>query len=278
MKTRYTLFALWAVMTGLGAAQGIVLKDGRFLAATKVSRKADGVIAQAVPSGEVAVPVDQIARIEFPLPSELAQAADLIVEGKVDEAIALIEPVVNAQMDFRDLPGNRWAEAALGLAQALDRQGRGLEAQALVDKVSAVVAGNDLEKAAAVQSAFVLCSRGDHVRPLALVEPVLRESRLPGARAGAFVVKGQCLLAEEKWEEALLCFLQIPVFYPDEKVMMPVAQLGRGRSHLGMDDFGAARAALEDLRKTYPNSAEAKLAAKELERVNLREKGLSNTR
>ena len=265
-------------LLGLIQAQEIVLKDGRIVDASEVRRQQGGIVALVAPTGEVTIPQGEIQRIGFPRPPQLSQAIDLIVAGQIEEAIALIEPVVNEQVDFRDLPGNRWGEATLALVQALNRAGRGLEADALAAKLTEVSIDAEYSEGAIVQKAFGLLMRKDFGSAAKLVEPLIQNGITPAVRAGAFVVKGECLLAEHKWEEAVLSFLQVPVFYPGEKIALPMALLGRGRAHLGMDDFPAARATLEELRKTYPGAPEAKLAAKELERIQMLEQGMSNSR
>jgi len=272
------IIAILLLLSMMAPAQSLVLKDGRVVGATRVLRKGDKIVAESAPAGEAIFAITEIERIAFPEPPEIARVPELIVAGKGEEAIALIEPVVNYQVDFRELPGNWWAEAALRLAQALEAQERGLESQSLAEKISASAPNREIACAADVQIAVVLLRRGDRERALRLAERVLAESRRSGPRAGAFVVKGQCLLAEEKWEDAILSFLQVPVFYPGETGLLPGVILGRGRALLGMDDFSAARAALEELRLSYPASAEAKLALKELERVANREKGLAASR
>jgi len=265
-------------LLGLIHAQEIVLKDGRLVDASEVRRQQGSIVAVAAPSGEVTIPQGEIQRINFPRPPQLSQAIDLIVAGQVEEAIALIEPVVNEQVDFRDFPGNRWGEATLALVQALNRAGRGLEAEAVAAKLTEVSIDAEYSEGAIVQKAFGQLIRKDFALAAKLVEPLVQKGKTPAVRSEAFVVKGECLLAEQKWEEAMLSFLQVPVFYPGEKIALPMALLGRGRAHLGMEDFPGARAALEELRKTYPAAAEAKLAAKELERIQIRELGLSNPR
>jgi len=202
---------------------------------------------------------------------------ELIVAGKGEDAIALIEPVVNGQVEFRDLPGNWWAEAALRLAQALESQERGLEAQSLAEKVSASAPNREIACAADVQIAFVLLRRADQERALRLVERVLGES--PFWSKGGSICRQGAMPARRGEMGGSDPFLPASAgLLSGRDRLASCCHPGRGRALLGMDDFSAARAAFEELRLSYPASAEAKLALKELERVANREKGLAASR
>ena len=268
-----------ALGDGKGFAQEIILRDGRILQAKEMRRNEDNLVVALDGSGsELTIAVSQIDRISFPVQAQLAESAELLVAGKEDDAIAKIEAVVNQQVDFRDIAGNHWTDAALTLAYALNHQGRGLEAQGITEKVSKSSDGGETLHGASVQSAFILLGRNDDSHARELVEQVLRESRRNGNRAGAFLIKGECLRREQKWEDSLLCFLQVPVFYPEEKILLPPALLGKGRALLGLEDLPGAREAFEELRSSYPGSSEAKLATQELERVLLREQSAATSR
>ncbi len=282
MRTIVMLLALACT----GGAQTIVMKDGKIIATKGLRRQGDTIIATvALPGGEagkpaqmgdLGYPIAQIAKLEFPEPAQLKTTPELIAQGKGAEALTQLEPVVKYYEGFRDAPGSWWADAALLKVQALASIGRGSEADPLAEQIARAATNPETARAANVQIAAGFARKGNHARALALIEPVIKESKDPGTRAPAFVVKGQCLLAAKEWEEAVLAFLQVPVLYPGEKVLLPQALLGRGRAHFGMDDFPVAKETLNELRKTYPNSTEAKQVEAELEKIARREKALAD--
>lgn len=278
MKLSPILLAILLITMGLGWAQNVVLKDGRVLAASRVQRNGSQVKLSAASGAEAAFGVAEIARIDFPEPPELGDAAEKLFEGKGEEAAVLLERLVTEQADFREIPGNWWALAALRQSQVLEGLGQGLEAQSLSEKLASQAIDPEYVKAAEAQIAAVLLRRGDLIGASRRVDTVLRESRSAVARALAYTVKGQCLLAEEKWEDAMLAFVQVPVFYPEETILLPTVMLGRGRALLGMEDFSSARATLEELRLAYPAAPESKLALHELQRLAALEKGASLNR
>jgi len=77
------------------------------------------------------------------------------------------------------------------------------------------------------------------------------------------------------WDDAVLAFVEVPVLYPQERLFLPRALLGKARALLGNDDFPAARSTLEELRKSYPAALESKQIEPELEKIARREKALA---
>jgi TolA-binding protein len=264
------------------SAQNIVMKDGKVIAAKALRRQGDTILATVeLPggerkTGELGYALAKIERLDFPEPPQLKTSQDLIAQGKGAEALAQLEPVVKYYEGFRDAPGSWWAPAALRKVQALVAVGREQEAAPLAEQIGRLATDPETARAANVQVAATLVRKGSHARALELIQPALKESRDPATRAPAFIIQGECLLAKKEWEDAMLSFLQVPVFYPTEKVLLPQSLLGRGRAHFGMDDLAAAKASLEELIKTYPASAEAKQAEAELEKISRREKALAD--
>lgn len=278
MKTSLFLVLLLLAGVGLTCGQTVVLKDGRVLTPTRLSKRGDELILELPSSSQISVKVELISRIDSPEPPQIRQAVELLLAGDGETAITVVERVVNDQAELREIPGSWWGLAALRLAQALESEGRGLEAQSLAEKIARLEVEPELARAAEVQVAAILLRRGDRQGAARLVDRVLKESRSSLARAGAFVVKGGCLLAEEKWEEAMLSFVHVSVFYPGESAWLPAVLLGRGRALIGMEDFAAARSALEELRASYPKTPEAKTALQELQRLAVLEKQVEVSR
>lgn len=276
---------LLLLLAGSAAAQNILMKDGKTIATKGLRRQGDTIIATvelpptepggALGQGEMGYPLTQIAKLEFPEPAVLKTAADLLGQGKSNEALAQLEPVVRYYEVFRDAPGSWWPQTALLKSQALAFMGKQQESDELADRLTRVTADPEIPRAAQVQLAFNQVRKGNFQRGLSVAEQALKESKVAWTRATAAVVKGQCLLETKQWEDALLAFLQVPVFYPNEKQLVAISLLGESRAHFGMDEIDAARAPLEELKKSYANTPEAKLADSELQKVAQREKALA---
>jgi TolA-binding protein len=281
MKTVLLVLAL-AVSA---SAQNIVMKDGKVIATKGLRRDGNNIIAtvelpgaeagQPAKTGEFGYPLTQITRLDFPEPPQLRTAPDLVTQGKAAEAIAQLDPVVRFYEGFRDAPGSWWADAALLKAQALASLGRDKEAEPIAEQIARTATDPETVRAAEVQLAAGLVRNGSHAQALEIAERALKESKRSGTLAPASIVKGECLLVKKEWEDALLAFLQIPVFYPGEKLLLPQAMLGAGRAQFGMEDFPRAKATLNELVKTYGAAAEAAQAQAELDKIARREKALA---
>ena len=276
---------LFLALATTASAQNIVMKDGKVVPTKGLRRSGDTIMAtielpggepgKPAKTGELGYPLNNIAKLDFPEPPQLRAAPELIAQGKGAEALAQLDPLVKFYEGFRDAPGSWWAPVALRKVQALVSLGREKEAEPLAEQIAQQADDPATKAAANVQIAAGLVRKGDFARALELVEPALTGSQEPETLAPASIVKGQCLVEKKQWEDAVLAFLQVPVFYPGEKALLPQVLLGRGRAHFGMEDFPAAKAALNELIKTYAASAEAKVAAAELEKIARREKALA---
>lgn len=276
---------LTLALMGSAAAQSIVMKDGKVVAAKALRRDRETIIAtvdlpaaepgQPSKSGDFGFALKQIARLDFPEPPQLHTAQDLLLQGQATEAIAQLDPVVRYYEGFRDAPGSWWAAAALLKAQALGSLGRGSEAEAIARQITGLATDPEAVRGAEVQLAIGLVSKGSLEQALAVAEKALKEAKRPATLALASILKGNCLLANKEWEDAILAFLQVPVFYPGEKQLLPVAALGAGRAEFGMDDFPRANATLNELMNTYSATPEAALAKAEIEKIARREKALA---
>lgn len=280
-----TALLLLLALVAVAPAQNIILKDGKVVPTKGLRRQGDTIVAvvelpggeagQPAKTGELGYQLAQIAKLDFPEPPQLRTTPELIAQGKGAEALAQLEPVVKFYEGFRDAPGSWWASVTLRKVQALASVGRDKEAEPLAQQIAQQATDPEVVRAANVQIAAGLARKGDYAKALELVEPALAESKSAETLAPAYIVKGQCLLAKKAWDDAVLSFLQVPVFFPQEKVLLPQALLGRGRAHFGMEDFPAAKASLNELLKTYADSSEAKVAKTELEKIARREKALA---
>ena len=280
-----TLVLVFLAVAASASAQNIVMKDGKVIATKGMKRDGNNIIAtveipgaeagQQARTGALGYPLAQIARLDFPEPPQLRTAPDLATHGKGAEALTQLEPVVRFYEGFGDVPGSWWTEAALLKAQVLASLGRDQEAGPIAEQIVRTATDPETVRAAEVQVAAGLVRKGSHAQALETAERVLKESKRPGTLAAAGIIKGECLLAKKEWEDALLSFLQTPVFYAGEKMALPLAMLGAGRAQFGMEDFPRAKATLNELIKAYENSPEAAQAQAELDKIARRETALA---
>ncbi len=269
-------------------AQNLLLKDGKTIITKGLRRQGDTIMATvetAVPAsgaeaaknvtGEIGFQLSLIAKLDFPEPAQLQTVPELIATGKMAEALAQIEPVVRFYGGFRDAPGSWWVDAVLLKIEALQAMGNFKEADPLIDNLSRAVTEPEAVRTAKVFVAAQATRRGEHAKAVKLFEEVLKDTTKPATLAVVAVNLGQSQLALKQYDSALLSFLQIPVFYPRQKMLLPQALLGSGRAYFGLEDLPHAKAALDELLKDHPTSPQAAAARAELEKIAIREKDLA---
>src|SRR5207237_5456006 len=112
-------------------------------------------------------------------------------------------------------------------------------------------------RAANMRSASSLVIKQEFEKAAHICDDAIRDSTRPEVLADAWVMKGNVLLAQKDWDDALLAFLRVPVFYRDEKLFMPPALLGSARAYRRLDDVERAKRTLKELIAQFPKSSEA---------------------
>ncbi|MFA6959131.1 MAG: hypothetical protein WC205_00080 [Opitutaceae bacterium] len=257
-----TLIALAAVSPL--CAQRYVLKDGRTLNQADVSLK-DGNLVKSLAGGggEIAYPLSQVVRLDWPEPEELEQASQLIIEGKGAEAEEKITPIYRLFAPFSKLPGSWWSDAALIRSRAILAQGKTADAERSARELMST--STDAETVIAAQLIMsrvqMLLNKPDIAD--AMLDEIMRKDASSEIEARAAILRGDIAYARKDFEKALEFYLQVPAFYGTEDAVMPMAMLGSARSYRGYGDTARAERAYIDITVTYPNSAEAEIAKRE---------------
>lgn len=248
----------------------ISLKDGRSVTVPTVRRDGTNVkvpMQIGTTAGEMGYPVASIARIDFPEPPEIDKAQDLLAKGKAEDVVNILKPVLEAQQPFSDLPGNWWQQAAQLKLTALVVSGRDAEADELINQLSQSSTDPDTLSLARVLRAASAARKGDYELSLPVFERAIKDSKNRETVVNAWLNKGHCHLGLKQWEQAILAYLRLPVFFSDQRLLIPQAQLGAARAMAGLGDTASAGAKYEEIISSYPRSAEAGLAKTELEKL-----------
>lgn len=272
MKTRSSLVfgALLLLLVRQTFAQNLELKTGQTIATKGVRRSGDmviGAVQVGASRGEVGYQAATIARIDFPEPPQLKPAADLLSQGEPAKALAEIEPVVKYYEPFRDIPGNFWAQAALLKVSALAGMQLDKKAELLGEEIRQNVTDPETARAAQLQIVSGLVRKEDYAKAIELCDAVIKESAKSSVLAEAWVKKGDALLAQRTYDDAVLAYLHVPVFYEEEKLWMPAALLGSAQAFRGLEDLDRTKKSLHDLTAQFPKSAQAETARVELKKL-----------
>ena len=294
----FQAFKLWIILLVVGSAVGaravqpsvsagvtILLRDGKSITATSVRREGNNVMASvalnftassgAAPAGaaQIGYPVSSIAKIDFPEPPQIKGARENLARGKAEEALTQIEPIVAFYQPFRDVPGNWWTPSALVKLNALVSLHREGEAEAMIAHLSQTGSDPEAALAARVQLAAGWARKGDSSKALTVFDAAIKQSKTGETLAQAWVGKGNALLAGKEFADALRAFLHVPVFYPEQKLVMPGALLGSAKAYLALEDAANGKNALGDLTIHYPESPEAAIAKEELQKMEKTKSG-----
>jgi tetratricopeptide (TPR) repeat protein len=271
MKNEIVFCCVLLLLIGNSApAQTIDLTTGQKVETLGVRRQGDmimGKVQVGSGNGEVGYHIPQIAKIEFPKPRGLDEASSLLSQGHPEKALGEIDQVVRFYEPFKDVPGAWWARAALIKVSALSALHRDAEGEALATEIQKFVTDPETARAAQLLLAADLIRKQDFKKAAKICEDVIKDSTHPEILAEAWIKKGDLLYAQRRWDEALLAYLHVPVFYSDEKRFMPAALLGSGRAYKQLDDDGRAKKSLNELIATFPKSAEAAIAHTEIEKL-----------
>jgi tetratricopeptide (TPR) repeat protein len=261
------------LMIGSSAySQSIVLKTGQRVDTQGLRRDRDIVMAKVQVgsgNGEVGYTISQIAKIEFPEPRGLKAANDLLGQRQPDKALAEIEPVIAYYDAFKEVPGSWWAQAALikvSILTALHRDG---DAEKLADKIQQAATDPTAGRAIQVRLSSGLIRRKQFDKALAICDAAIKETTDPAVLADAWLHKGDALAGMQQWDDALLAYLHLPVFYSDQTALLPPALLGAGMSYRRLDDLPRAKKSMNDLVAAYPNSPEAATAQVQLRKMQM---------
>ena len=253
----------------------IVTKDGQTITTTGVRRAGTAVMAKIRLNdggeGEAGYEAANIARMDFPEPGQLKIANGLLGQGRADEAIKELAPIVAYYAPFKDLPGSRWTPLALLELDAYSRLGRDAEADALAVELGRLGAvPPDVQRAITIRKGVSLERGGKHREALALLEPIARDENAPAqSLSEAWLAMGAANLALGRDEAALLAYLHVPVYVPDRALAMAPALLGSATAYLKLDDRTHAKDSLQQLISAYPNSREAAEAKDRLQKLNV---------
>ena len=275
------LFTLALSIASHGQTIPILLKDGKKVVTKGVRRSGDTIMATnpavdgaAALQGEVGYPLGQIEKIEFSEPAALKTAANSLATGKAAEALAQSESAFAYFAGFRDAPGSFWGDLAMLRIGALTALDRDAEAEPLARQIAEQASNPETIRGAQAQLAGIAGRRGDHAKAIEICDQILKEGNKPETMATAAINKARSHQALKQWDSAVLAYLNIPVFYPEQKVHGPSYLLGSAQCYFELADLPRAKDALNELLKTYPAAPQAEGAKAELDKIARREKAL----
>jgi len=251
-------------------AQTITLKTGQKVDTTSLRREGAiviGGVQVGSGQGEVGYNVAQIARIDFPEPRSLKAASDLLASNQSQKALAEIDPVEKYYAAFREIPGSWWGQAALLKISILSALQRDHDAENLAAFVAQSAIDPETTRLARVALSTGLIRKRQFEKALEYCDAAIKESTDPHVLAEAWMRKGDAYFGMKQWDDALMAYLHIPVFYSDETNLVPESLLGSARAYRRVDDPERAKKTFNELMTNFPSSPQAALAANEMRKL-----------
>ncbi len=213
------LFALMAALPGraqtpFASAIAVTGANGQTFAARSVQIEGNSlVMIQAVDNGTVTVrwPLSAVKEIQAPVPAETAASERLMAEGKTQQAVDKIAPVLAAWAPFKKIKGAPWLRAALAKAKCLLVLKRTAEANALLGEID----GANRSDETLYLQALGAHQAGDMDKALELLKPLTRKDA--PFLGESLMLKGETLAKKNRHDLAALAFLQASLLCPKFK-------------------------------------------------------------
>jgi tetratricopeptide (TPR) repeat protein len=256
--------AILLLLSAALRADSLVLKDGRTLSGRAFVRQGDVILPAAGSGGESpaaaeGVRLTDIAKVECERPALLKNAPTLLAAGRISNVLVDIDKALAAAETYADLPGSHWPDLMVLKAHALIAAGSDPEADGIAVAMRKT-RNPDLVTDSLATRALIAARKGDHREADSLLADLPKDCGRPGALAAAAVARGLGRLANQRFEEALKSFLELPVFLPDETALGGIALLGAARAFHGMEDYDRAISTLEKLIQSRPSTPEIPIA------------------
>jgi tetratricopeptide (TPR) repeat protein len=260
---------LFLFLVGISSlsAQTIQLKNGDTVIANGLVRNGDMIMVSVKTStgstGQVGYQVSDVAGLVLPAPENLEVAAGQVADGDFAHALAQIDPIVAYQKTIRDIPGNWWAKAALVEVSALAGLNRVADATALVNEIAGFSKDPEILTSANLQ--IVLTTKfKDPQQALDAYDAIINQSSDPSTLSQAWIAEADIHFAQHEFDEALMAYLTVTVFYPENNPLVARALWGSGQAYAKLKDAAHAAKTYQSLISSYPNSPEAASAKAEL--------------
>ncbi len=264
------------VLTGPAHGQTIILKDGSKLGPDQFKIEG-GKVMKLVKIGEqtskAALPMNSVAKLEWPVSEELVSGSKLMAEGKTKEAMEVLKKGMEMFEPLKDVEGNWFADLSFAYVEALVQGGEVTEVvKALPSIKSLKLSDAQKLKLKIIQLNMDRQTGANADTVVGQAQNILSETDDSSVGASLWTIIGDVYFKQKLWEKALLAYLRVPVFYGTQVQKVPEAELASAQCLAKMRRFEDAQSYYKRIIETYPGSTVAEKAAKENASIN----GLKN--
>jgi tetratricopeptide (TPR) repeat protein len=257
------------------SAQGLVLKDGNRVPAEDFKVEGGKIIRtvklQGSNTATTVLAPSNIAELVWPYSAELAESRSLLSQGKTEEAIAVLKTGKDFFEAFKDIKGGKelYRDLSFGYVEALAQGGKFDETVGLMPFLQKLTLTKEQEVQLKVLKLNIeRQTSSDYVSIIAQANNILTDTNDSGISAAVWDIIGDVHDKKKEYEEALMAYLRIPVFFGTQVQRVPAAEMKAAKMLIKMRRFEDATLFFTRLIESYPGSAVAEAAAKEKASIN----------
>ncbi|MES2593854.1 MAG: tetratricopeptide repeat protein [Verrucomicrobiota bacterium] len=269
----FLLLALSGLLAGSVHAQFLILKDGSRIPSSEFQVE-NGKIIRTILLGDnktakTELPKQNVGSLDWPEVAEISEARNLMSQGKAEEALAILAKAKTSFEIFETLPGSPYAEIFFTYVELLSQAGKFEDTVKLIPQLK-ILKLTDSQKMQLriIQLDIDRQTSSEYTSIIAEAESILSETDDSSVGASIWAMIADIYARQKNWEKALMSYLRIPVFYGTQLQRVPDAELKAGQMLTRMKRFEDAQAVFKRLVETYPGSAVADLAGKDLAKIN----------
>jgi tetratricopeptide (TPR) repeat protein len=268
-----SLIALVCIMAGAAHGQFLILKDGSRIPSSEFTVQ-DGKIIRTILLGDdktatTQLPIQNVGSLDWPEVTEIGEARDLMAKGKAEEALAALAKAKTFFGSFETLPGSPYTEVFFTYVELLSQAGKFEETVKLIPQLRILrLSESQKMQLRIIQLDIDRQTSSEFTSILAEADSILSETDDSSVGAAIWAMIADIHARQKEWEKALMAYLRIPVFYGTQVQRVPDAELKAGQMLTKMKRYEDAQAVFKRLNETYPGSAVADLASKELAKIN----------
>ena len=265
---RQIVLCIVLATTGSAWADALILKDGTRVEKADMKVK-DGKISRLIklPDGKKAegtLQVSQIASLDWGDPEELTNASALLAAGKTEEAVAQLKAGKEFFEVLKDVPGTWFLDLYIAYVDALNQAGKFEEVvKTLPDLQSQKLTEQQKTRLRIMKLDIDRQTSSNYDSIISQAEDILKETDDSSVAASIWSIIGDVYMKKKDYEQALLSYLRITVFYGTQVQKVPDAEIRAARALVKMKRYADAQKFFSRIIEAYPGSPIAQTAEKE---------------
>lgn len=213
-------------MTARAEGPQVVFRNGQSVPLAALALQGTNLVISGAVEGFTqgqAFPLESADHMFGERPAAVSQGIALLVSGKPDEAIKLLEPVLEVHRPSAKIPGNFWVEAARATLVAYALDGKGPKVDALGKEITEVTPAQGSDPFVLLGKALLLPPSTKLEDRITALKDLTTEDQPSAVAAYATFFTGKILKDASRNAEALESFLTVTNIYPTGSIILDAA-------------------------------------------------------